>query len=197
MLAALGKLRNRFDEIAATDYFDSPAGTQVGARLDRIKELLAPKEETRHAFEPAAEEYRGKRWVTRPRPDADRLACIWLIRRLIDPDAVIRYATEQSEGEIGFDMNDAQFGHQGELCSFEVMLKAFKLDDDPALKGMGEIVHEIDLRDGKYARAEAAGVDRVIDGWMRAGLADRELEGNGVALFEGLYQALGTTDEHR
>ena len=86
-------------------------------------------------------------------------------------------------------MNEAQFGHQGNLCTFETMVKAFGLDD-PALQAMSEIVHEIDLRDGKYARPATAGVDQILEGWLLAGYSDDEMEAHGVALYEGLYLAL-------
>ncbi|MFY9820816.1 MAG: chromate resistance protein ChrB domain-containing protein, partial [Thermoanaerobaculia bacterium] len=141
---------------------------------------------------PAAERrrYQGRRWVTRPHPHVDRLACAWLIRRFIDPQAEIRYADEPEEGEVSFDLRDADFGHRGNLCSFETMLAAFGLGADPALATLAEIVHEIDLRDGTSARPEMPGVDGVLRGWSAAGWPDSELERHGVALFEGLYTAM-------
>jgi len=133
--------------------------------------------------------YRRKRWVTRPHPHVDRLACIWLIRRFVDAKAVIRYATRPRPGEIAFDMDEGEFGHQGNLCSFEKMLRAFGLDE-PALRAMAEIVHEIDLRDGRYAWPEATGIDAILEGWRLSKWSDAELEARGIALFEGLYLSL-------
>jgi hypothetical protein len=125
--------------------------------------------------------------VTRPHPHVDRLACAWLIRRFVNPRAQIRYSETPEPGEVAFDMPGAEFQHRGHLCTFEVMLKAFGLDD-PALRAIAEIVHEIDLRDGRSARPEIAGVDAILTGWLV--LEDAEREAHGIALFEGLYVAL-------
>jgi hypothetical protein len=127
--------------------------------------------------------------VTRPRPHVDRLACAWLIRRFINPDANIRYATIPEPDEVAFDMPDAQFGHLGVSCSFETMLRAFGFSD-PALQTIAEIVHAIDLRDGRYAQPEIEGIAAILQGWLLNDLSDAELEARGVALFEGLYAAL-------
>jgi len=136
--------------------------------------------------------YRGRRWVTRPRPHVDRLACIWLIRRFVDPQAIVRYAATPEPDEVGFDMAGGVFGHQGQLCTFETMARAFGLDE-PALHAIAEIVHTIDLRDGQSTRPEIAGVDAVLHGWLSADLTDTEREHAGIALFEGLYQTLGSS----
>lgn len=133
--------------------------------------------------------YQGRTWVTRPRPHVDRLACIWLIRSFIDPAAAIRYADRAGPDEVAFDMSGATFGHQGARCSFETMLSAFALDE-PGLQALAEIVHALDLWDGPAERAEAAGVNAILRGWLQAGLSDAELERHGVALFEGLYLTL-------
>jgi hypothetical protein len=130
--------------------------------------------------------YRDRRWVTRPRPHVDRLACAWLIRHFINPDAAIRYALEPEPDEISFDMTEAHFGHQGLLCTFETMIRAFQLNT-PGLGTLAEIVHEIDLRDGQYSHPEQAGIDAILKGWLVAQLGDAELEAHGIALFEGLY----------
>ncbi|MBI1730359.1 chromate resistance protein [Candidatus Acetothermia bacterium] len=187
MREMLVKLRRRFSEITHVDYFDSTEGTRLAARLARIEENLSPAE-PQGANVPAAliAEYRDKRWVTRPHPHVDRLACAWLIRRFINPDAVIRYAAKPEPDEIAFDMDGAQFEHRGNLCTFETMLLAFSLED-PAFRSIAEIVHEIDLRDGRYLRTETAGIDLILNGWLLTGLSDAEIERNGISLFEGLY----------
>jgi hypothetical protein len=186
----LSKLRRRHAEVARIDYFHGPEGIQVGARLARIADALAPGESRVASIEPVAvSTLRGRRWVTRPRPHVDRLACIWLIRRFIDQDASIRFGDEAQDDELAFDMRDATFGHQGNRCSFEAMLAALSLDD-PALRAMAEIVHEIDLQDGLSQRPEVSGVDAILKGWLLADYTDAELESHGVALYEGLYRAL-------
>jgi len=186
----LNRLRRRYAEAARVDYFGCPDGRRVSEQLARIERMLSPSADRREAVAPVRlADYRGRRWVTRPRPHVDRLACAWLIRRCVDPKATIRYAARPKPGEIAFDMETGEFGHQGNLCSFEKMLRAFSLDD-PALHAIAEIVHEIDLRDGRYARPETTGVDAILAGWRLAEWPDAELESRGLALFEGLYTTL-------
>ena len=86
-------------------------------------------------------------------------------------------------------MRDVEFGHEGNICTFETMMATFGLKE-PGLQGLAEIVHEIDLRDGRYARPETAGLELILKGWLQAGLPDKEIEQRGIALFEGLFTAL-------
>ncbi len=183
----LAKLRRWRAEIARIDFFDSPESAQVAPRLARIAQALSPSHSPSPTVTPAdVAAYRRKRWVTRPHPHVDRLACAWLIRRFINPKAVIRYANTPRPDEVRFDMSNAEFGHRGNLCTFETMVKAFGLDD-PRLLAIAEIVHEIDLRDGRYVRPEVAGVDAILSGWKA--YSDAERESHGIALFEGLYSS--------
>ncbi|HVG06789.1 MAG TPA: chromate resistance protein ChrB domain-containing protein [Thermoanaerobaculia bacterium] len=179
----LEKLRRRFDEVSRMDHFAAPEGPRAAAALARLDEK--PEHEV-----PSADfaRYRGRTWVTRPRPHVDRLASAWLIRRFVDPEATIRYGKPR-KGDVSFDMPGAELGHTGNLCTFETILAAFRLDD-PALRALAAIVHEIDLRDGLSSPPEAAGIDRVLRGWLAAGWPDEELERHGTALFEGLYESL-------
>lgn len=189
-LDKLEKLRKRQAEIAQVDFFPSPDAVKVTDLLRRIQEQL--RQGNRVAAPVAAKklaDYRDARWVTRPRPHVDRLACAWLIRRFINPTAEIRYATRSESGEVGFDMREAEFGHQGNCCTFETMMSAFGLKES-GLEGLAEIIHEIDLRDGRYARPETAGLELILKGWLQAGLPDKEIEQRGIALFEGLFTAL-------
>ena len=190
LVEILEKLRRRFTEVARVDYFDCPAGIGVAARLAAIGRLLAPVATEVVAVPPAhLAEYRDARWVTRPRPHVDRLACAWLIRRFINPAATIRYSTEPETDEVAFDMPDARFGHHGNYCTFETMMQAFGLDD-AALDDLARMVHEIDLRDGRYVCPETTGIDRILRGWLLADLTDAEREVRGIALFDGLHAAL-------
>jgi hypothetical protein len=184
----LERLRRRHADFARIDYFENPAGGRASARLIAISRLLAPDRPSEAKIPTAAvSDYRHKRWVTRPHPHVDRLACAWLIRRFVNPRAVIRYSDAAAPGEVAFDMSHGEFGHRGNLCTFETMVRAFKLDD-AGLRAAAEIVHEIDLRDGRYARPETPGIEAVLRGW--AGLPDAECERRGVALFDALYTAL-------
>lgn len=184
---AIAKLRKRYTEILRVDFFDCPQASLVAARLTRIEQALSFRELSAADLIPAAiAKYQDKRWVTRPRPFVDRLACAWLIRRFINPNATIRYSLQPEPDEVAFDMKEGEFGHCGNLCSFETMLVRFALDK-PGLRTIGDIVHELDLRDGQYAHPETVGVEAVLRGWLLAGLSDTELESRAVELFEGLY----------
>lgn len=186
----LAKLQRQYTDIARIDYFDCPEGNAVEAQLARIARALAPHPVSDYGVPPATiAAYKDRRWVTRPQPHVDRMACAWLIRRFINPDAIIRYSQQPEPGEVTFDMRDAEFGHHGNLCTFETMIRAFTLED-PALLSMAEIVHEIDLRDGRYMRLEVPGIDAVLKGWLSSDLSDTEMELRGVALFDGLYGSL-------
>jgi hypothetical protein len=184
---SLDKLRRRHADIKRVDYFNSPAGERIAARLTALQQnLVSEKLFEADVALASLTSYRDRRWVTRPRPHVDRLACAWLIRHFINPDAVIRYALEPEPDEISFDMTEAHFGHQGLLCTIETMIRAFQLNT-PGLGTLAEIVHEIDLRDGQYSHPEQTGVDAILKGWLVAQLSDAELEAHGIALFEGLY----------
>ena len=188
-LESLEKLRKKYAEVAQVDFFESPEGSAVALKLRGIQQTLRQGTSSTLKISPVAlSDYRDKRWITRPRPHVDRLACAWLIRQFIDPKAVIRYATDPKPDEVTFDMRGAEFGHTGDLCTFETMISAFSLKE-PALRLVAEIVHDIDIRDGRYARPEIVGIDIVLKGWLLAGLSDSELESRGVALFDGLYTA--------
>jgi hypothetical protein len=186
----LERVRRQHAEVARIDFFDAPEGGLLASRLGRMAQALSAGEGSAAPTTSAAiETYRETRWVTRPRPHVDRLSCIWLIRRFINPQAVVRYSPTPEPGEVGFDMPHGEFTHRGHLCTFETMVSAFGLKDQ-VLQAMGEIIHEIDLRDGRYVHPETAGIDAVLKGWLLARLSDRELEAHGVALFEGLYADL-------
>jgi len=187
----LARFRRAHADIARTDFFDSPAAAQVASRLARIEQALAPtRREDAPAMHASLSAYRNRRWVTRPSPHVDRLACAWLIRRFINPRAVIRYSSTPQPDEVPFDMSHGPFSHHGNLCTFEMMMRVFGLNDG-ATAAMAEIIHEIDLRDSRYVHPEAPGIDAVLRGWSSRSDAEREL--HGIALFDGLYAARSQT----
>jgi hypothetical protein len=188
----LDRLQKQHAEIARADYFHAPEGIRLAERLNRAGRRLQPAEPEPEIPPADPEGYHGRTWVTRPRPFVDRLASAWLIRRFIDPEARIRYDRRPRSGEVSFDTPDAVFGHSGSRCTFETLLRAFGVTE-PGLFSLAEIVHEVDLRDGRYSRPEAAGLEAVLRGWHAAGLTDAELEANGLVLFDGLYAALSSS----
>jgi hypothetical protein len=192
MLDRLQRLQKRYADVTRMDFFESTEGARVGAKLRAVEQQLrlqrsgVPKVATA-----TTGEYKHKCWVTRPRPHIDRLGCAWPIRRFIDPKAVIRYASQPEPDEVSFDMREAVFGHTGNLCTFETMLAAFDFKE-PALQTIAEIVHEIDIRDGRYARPETGGIEVILKGWLLTDLSDAELESRGIELFEALYSAFSS-----
>jgi hypothetical protein len=189
MQELLARLQKHYADIVQVDYFGCSAGIAVAAHLMRLQQKLSPALPQASVAQALVSSYTSKHWVTRPRPHVDRLACIWLIRRFIDPAANVRYSMQPEPDEISFDMENSHFGHRGNLCTFETMRLTFNLDI-PGLRRLAELVHEIDLRDDLYSLPETAGVDAVLTGWHSSGLTDAELEVRGVALFEGLYVSL-------
>lgn len=185
----LARLRQQHADITRIDYFNCPTGAQLAARLAQIGQSLARLGSEPEVAPVDIAAYRDSKWVTRPQPHVDRLACAWLIRRFINPQAVIRYALQPAPDEVAFDMTGAEFGHTGNLCTFETMLRAFDLAE-PGLSTLAEIVHEIDLRDERYVHAEIPGLEVVLEGWLLLNLSDAELERRGLALFDGLFAGL-------
>ncbi|MBI3440729.1 MAG: chromate resistance protein [Proteobacteria bacterium] len=189
-LDRLEKLRKRFAEITIVDFFRSPTAESIKELLDDIEAELHPG--AKKALDIPAlniRNYKGRVWVTRPRPYVDRLACIWLIRRFIDAKAVIRYSDTPKQNELSFDMKEAVFGHRGNLCSFEVIMRSFGLEED-GIKALAELIHEIDLRDGRYHRPAIEGIELVLKGWRQSDISDAELESRGLLFFDGLHVAL-------
>jgi hypothetical protein len=136
--------------------------------------------------------FQGRRWVTRRNLHIDRLACAWLIKRFIDRRARFFFMSddEEAEGGIRFDMFGAELTHEGEDCTFETMLKRFGLDGDAGLRAIAEIVHDIDLKDLKFNRLEAAGLNAVVTGLAAMLKDDRKLVQQGSSVFDGLYALL-------
>jgi hypothetical protein len=148
-------------------------GTQPG-------EASVPKVVTR--------DYRGRTWVTRPRPEIDRVGSAWLIRKFIDPKAKFIFAKKiPANGRVvSFDMLEADFSHQGDDCTFETLLKRFRIQDK-MLRKMSEMIHDADLDDDKFERAECIGIDRVLKGWAREGISDQEILRRGFQCFDALH----------
>jgi hypothetical protein len=123
----------------------------------------------------------------------DRTACVWLIRRFVDPGATFAFFGDPAEAPEGaelFDVVGARLSHRGEDCSFETFLKEYELDDQ-VLSEIAEIVHDADLMDEKYARPESEGLDAIVRGMQLSLPDDHALIGHTDVLYEGLYTYLG------
>jgi len=187
----LSRLRSRFQEIVDVDFFDSPLQKRVGELLSRAD---AARVATRTPETPAIRprDYKGRVWVTRPRPGVDRSASAWLIRRFIDAKARFAFAPEDHvPGEaVPFDMfHERGFGHRGDDCTFETLQKQFRIRDR-RVRVISEIIHDADLADGKFGRKEGYGIDLALKGWARQGVPDQSLLDRGMQLMDGLYHSL-------
>jgi hypothetical protein len=189
-LAAWRKLLRRGQDVKRIDFFDSPTRRM----WDELMRETQKQIESASALAPAAGRVaRGRIWVTRKGVKVDRIASAWLIRRFIDPDAAFRFVDPQDyshdSAEIRFDMFEGEFTHQGELCTFEVLVPAHGLSPDTALAAVAEIVHDLDLKEARYQRPETAGLAKVIDGLCKLTLADELRLERGATIFESLYQS--------
>jgi hypothetical protein len=184
----VSRLRTRFNEIAETDFFGSPLQKRVRDLLARAELPLALPEKTAKIN---AREYIGRVWMTRPRPGIDRSASAWLIRHFIDKKARFRFAAEEDvpPAVIPFDMFHGGFGHRGEDCTFETLQKTFRIRDRKVAV-IAQIIHDADVLDGKFGRKEGFGVDGVLNGWARQGMADQEILKRGMELIGALYSTV-------
>jgi len=136
---------------------------------------------------------RGRTWVTRRGVFVDRIASAWLIKRFIDQAARFKFVAPEGysprRSELRFDMFEAEFTHEGDLCTFEVLLARLGLEE-PALRPIAEIVHDVDLKEGKFGRPEAVGIDHLIAGIAMAYRDDGERLARGAAVFDALYEYL-------
>ena len=191
------KLRKAFSQWVALDFFPGEAQKQTAHAL---AELEAQVHQTLSPNEPRAlpagaiarlqvADYQGRVWATRSRPWADRLACAWLVRRHIDPQAQLLWLADPADcppDALGFDFDGARFSHVGAKVSFEVMLASFGLET-PALLRLGALVHFLDV--GGIEPPEASGVERVLAGMCAAIADDDQLFIVASAVFDGLLAA--------
>jgi hypothetical protein len=192
--------RARFAALERIDFFGSAGRDRVVralAALDqRASQSRAPLTESTGSGPVDRAAYAGRVWVTRPRPGIDRMSSAWLIRRFIDPAARFAFAADRDalpDGDaIPFDMFGAEFSHQGDGCTFETLCTMFGIVD-PAVHRLGTIVHDLDLKDGRFGPVEADTVGALVDGLQLATTEDHELLARGMILFESLYLGFSAT----
>ena len=193
----IARLREKLDAIAARDFFDAPDRREAERAIARAHPPTLPEPKASSTSREAPPRPRSATWVTRAGVFIDRIASAWLIRRFIDPRARFKFVDaahyRPSPGELRFDMYRAEFTHEGDACTFETLLTRFQLGDDPALRAIGEIVHDIDLKDAKFERAEIPGVLAIMQGIATAVDDDAERLSRGALVFDGLYTQLGNS----
>ena len=190
------RLRKRLAEIVAIDFFGA-IGREMAEALVKALEVrlnedkTGTHEATADSKTSALGALRNRTWVTRRGVYADRIASAWLIRRFIDPEARFKFVSGKGyrpeEGELRFDMFEAEFTHEGDKCTFEVLLERGALKD-PALRAIAEIIHDIDLKDNKFGRTEVAGIRTLIEGISAASNEDSQRIARGSEVFNDLYE---------
>lgn len=191
---ALARLRKRLATIESIDFFASPDRAKAKSALDAVEARLTPAVAAPAVFRRIATakraEFVGRTWVTREHVFVDRIASAWLIRRFVDPGARFKFVHEKAyvaaRGELRFDMYDGEFTHEGDRCTFEVLVRRFGIDD-PAIRSLGEVIHDIDLKDGKFDRQDAPGIERVVAGIVASHADDGTRLDRGAQLFDELY----------
>lgn len=191
----LNLFRQRLTAIENVDFFGSAGRDRVTTLLKQLDDRLADQRHPGGVSSPGGgrnlEHFQGRLWVTRPRPGVDRMASAWLIQRFVDPEARFGFAATSdaiAPGSVPFDMFGVEFSHHGDGCTFETLCAAFAIEQ-PAVARVAAIVHDLDLKDGRFGASEAAAVGAVIEGLQLAYEDDDELLSHGITLFDALYRA--------
>ena len=187
----VARLRRRLVAVTAIDFFGAPGRESAAGMVDDLERRPHARDRAARGVTPAGE-LRGRTWVTRKGVHIDRIASAWLIRRFVDEAARFKFVAARGyhpePGEVRFDMFEAEYTHDGDECTFEVLLTRLGLDD-AALRPIAEIVHDVDLKDGKFGRPEVAGIEPVIVGIAVAYRDDGERLARGGAVFDALYES--------
>jgi hypothetical protein len=181
----LDRIRKQFREIRETDFFDSPKAKDLETILRKLEETQ-PRSKTQPRLE--RRDFRDKVWLTRPRPEIDRVGSAWLISKFIDPKAKFVFGNKRGPTQrvLTFDMLEGDFSHDGDDCTFETLIRRFGIQDRTVCK-IAEMVHDADLDDDKFQRTECIGIDRVLKGWAKEGLSDQEILRRGFECFDALH----------
>jgi hypothetical protein len=189
------RMRERFNEIERIDFFHAQAGQAAAASIGALERLAAGTKESTaieaSVLSPAA--FRNRRWVTRPGPGVDRMASAWLIRRFIDPKATFGFVDRPADSDVPFDMYTGEFSHQGPSCTFETLTQRFKIAD-AAVARIGQIVHDLDMKETRFAPPEAPAVGRMVDGLREMYADDDTLLQHGMGMFEALARSFTATE---
>jgi hypothetical protein len=193
----LARLKAGVVQTVAIDFFGANGRETVDGLIAGLEARLDEEDATGKARADATPAVTGlgslsnRVWVTRQGVYVDRIASAWLIRRFIDPDARFRFVRAKGhvpqDGELRFDMFEAEFTHEGDRCTFEVLLARLNLND-PALTAIAEIVHDIDLKDARYGRAETDGIANLITGLCLTNKDDAQRLVRGAAVLDDLYE---------
>jgi hypothetical protein len=188
MVGRVSRLRQRLTEIQTIDFFSAAGG--------KLAETLVSEMEARvrtapiHKAQQRPGSYAGRTWVTRKGVHVDRIASAWLIRRFVDPNPRFKFVAAKGyrpePDELRFDMFDAEFTHEGDLCTFEVILERLNIGDN-ALRRIAEIIHDIDLKESRFSRPETAGIALIVNAICTKHKEDFDRIERGTILLDDLY----------
>jgi hypothetical protein len=188
--AQVNRLRQRLEEISAIDFFSAPERGTAEILLKDLAAQASDRPLVAYAAREGLENLEGRTWVTRKNIFVDRIACGWLIRRFVDKLATFKFIESHQlapePGEIRFDMFDGEFTHEGDRCTFEVMVERLHLQDR-SLSPMAEVVHDIDLKDAKFNREETVGFSALLTGMVASNPKDENRMEEGFRLFDNLF----------
>jgi hypothetical protein len=189
------RLRKQLEAVVAIDFFGAEARATAEGLVSGLEAALKQDGDTMpdsKTVAPPSGVLKDRVWVTRQGVQVDRIASAWLIRRFIDPGARFKFVPgtgyAPQADELRFDMFEGEFTHIGDRCTFEVLIGHVNAGD-AALAAIGEIIHDIDLKDGKYGRAEAAGVRSLIAGIAASSSDDADRIARGTVLLDDLYRS--------
>lgn len=189
---SLARLGQRLESLNGADFFGAPGRRQAEALLAKLEHSTFVRDTPGPTIIGPAD-MRGKMWVTRRDIHVDRIASAWLITRFIDPAGKLKFVPgkhyDPMPGEYRFDMQDGEFTHEGDNCSFETLLARSGLRDE-GLKTIAEMVHDMDLKDGKFGHPKTAGIAHVIAGICRTQGSDEARIERGRDLFDSVYEQL-------
>jgi hypothetical protein len=189
-LTQLSKLQRRLTDITAIDFFQTPERATAELQLKELGNLLSGQPAAGSEVRGSLSDLRGRTWVTRSNLFVDRIACGWLIRRFVDKTAAFKFVPDPyyspKANEIRFDMFDGEYTHEGDRCTFEVMVQRLQIQDH-SLGPLSEVVHDIDLKDKKFSRSETDGFNALLTGLVAAHSDDDQRMNEGLRLFDNLY----------
>src|SRR5260221_7693126 len=176
------RLKKRLQQIVEIDFFGSPIRARIEEAVRQLESDDEPEKGKPGKKNP--KDYVGRTWITRPHPGIDRVASAWLILRHIDSQAKFIFDKEPRKhpDAIPFDMfNVGGFGHVGNDCTFETLVKSFGVKDS-RLKLVAQAIHDADFADEHFGRTEALGIDRILDGWNKQGMVNEEVLRRGMEM---------------
>jgi hypothetical protein len=190
--ARLARSRKRLEEIARIDFFEAKGREAVERLVETLERRVEPRPVSSGRGISRGKALTNRTWVTRKGIQVDRIASAWLIRRFVDARARFRFIDPKREtaraGEIRFDMVGGDFTHEADRCTFETLRRRAGVKD-AAVAPIAQIVHEIDLKDGKFGRPETRGIEQVLTGIFQTCSRDEDRLERGFALFDELYES--------